>query len=35
MRLGVGKWRSKELFSAGRKTCTLSHLRLGALSDMH
>lgn len=33
-RLGVGKWRSKELFTNGRKTCSLSHLRLGALSDM-
>lgn len=34
VRLGVGKWRCKELFPPGRKTCSLSHLRLGALSDM-
>ena len=33
-RLGVGKWRSKELFLGGRKTCSLPHVRLGALSDM-
>lgn len=33
-RLGVGKWRSRELFFEGRKTCRLSHLRLGLLSDM-
>lgn len=34
-RLGVGKWRCKELFHEKRKTCTLSHTRLGALSDMY
>ncbi|KAL8283905.1 hypothetical protein RQP46_005337 [Phenoliferia psychrophenolica] len=34
-RLGVGKWRSQELFPLGRKTCTLSHLRLGSLDDMY
>ncbi|KAL8279172.1 hypothetical protein RQP46_008428 [Phenoliferia psychrophenolica] len=33
-RIGVGKWRSKELFPAGRKTCQLSHLRLPTLADM-
>ncbi|EIM84224.1 uncharacterized protein STEHIDRAFT_123075 [Stereum hirsutum FP-91666 SS1] len=27
----VGKWRCKELFAGGRKTCSLSHARLGAL----
>ncbi|KAM0793262.1 hypothetical protein ACM66B_000724 [Microbotryomycetes sp. NB124-2] len=34
VRLGVGKWRSKQLFPPNRKTCSLSHARLGALSDM-
>ncbi|KDE02396.1 hypothetical protein MVLG_07047 [Microbotryum lychnidis-dioicae p1A1 Lamole] len=34
LRLGVGKWRCKQLFVGNRKTCTLSHLRLGAMSDM-
>ncbi|KAM0748144.1 hypothetical protein T439DRAFT_75196 [Meredithblackwellia eburnea MCA 4105] len=34
VRLGVGKWRSRELFPEGRKTCKLSHLRLGSLNDM-
>ncbi|KAK4058020.1 hypothetical protein OIO90_000759 [Microbotryomycetes sp. JL221] len=34
VRLGVGKWRSKQLFPPDRKTCRLSHSRLGALSDM-
>ncbi|KAM0747036.1 hypothetical protein T439DRAFT_329300 [Meredithblackwellia eburnea MCA 4105] len=33
-RLGVGKWRCKELFPGGRKTCLLSHLRMGPLTDM-
>lgn len=28
-RLGVGKWRCKELFSDGRRTCVLSHQRQG------
>ncbi|KAM0748944.1 hypothetical protein T439DRAFT_382037 [Meredithblackwellia eburnea MCA 4105] len=32
--VGVGKWRSKELFPEGRRTCSLSHLRLGGLSEM-
>lgn len=35
VRLGVGKWRSKEMFNANRKTCTLSHLRLGPFSSMN
>ncbi|SCV71422.1 BQ2448_3010 [Microbotryum intermedium] len=34
LRLGVGKWRCKQLFVGNRKTCSLSHLRLGAMSDM-
>lgn len=34
-RIAVGKWRSKELFAAGRKTCELSHLRLGSLTDTY
>ncbi|GAA5850254.1 hypothetical protein JCM8547_001062 [Rhodosporidiobolus lusitaniae] len=33
-RSGTGKWRSKELFPQGRKTCSLSHQRLGAFPDM-
>ncbi|GAA6032858.1 hypothetical protein JCM8097_000832 [Rhodosporidiobolus ruineniae] len=33
-RAGTGKWRSKELFPAGRKTCCLKHQRLGAFPDM-
>ena len=33
-RLGVGKWRSVALFPGGRKTCQLSHLRLGSLDEM-
>ncbi|KZO95907.1 hypothetical protein CALVIDRAFT_564198 [Calocera viscosa TUFC12733] len=28
-RAGAGKWRCKELFDEGRKTCNLSHARLG------
>lgn len=28
-RVGVGKWRAKELFEPGRKTCRLPHVRLG------
>ncbi|KAA1476421.1 hypothetical protein DENSPDRAFT_807174 [Dentipellis sp. KUC8613] len=27
---GIGKWRCKELFENNRKTCSLSHARLGA-----
>ncbi|PLW36703.1 hypothetical protein PCASD_08709 [Puccinia coronata f. sp. avenae] len=33
-RLGVGKWRCKELFSDGRRTCILSHQRQGASTDV-
>ncbi|GAA5976773.1 hypothetical protein JCM11641_000867 [Rhodosporidiobolus odoratus] len=33
-RAGTGKWRSKELFLAGRKTCCLNHQRLGSFVDM-
>ncbi|KAG8942917.1 hypothetical protein FRC04_003317 [Tulasnella sp. 424] len=28
-RVGVGKWRAKELFENGRKTCKLPHVRVG------
>ncbi len=28
-RVGVGKWRAKELFENGRKTCRLPHVRVG------
>ncbi|GAA5922451.1 uncharacterized protein JCM15063_003306 [Sporobolomyces koalae] len=34
VRLGTGKWRSKELFSHGKKTCSLRHQRLGAFPEM-
>ncbi|GAA5887708.1 hypothetical protein JCM6882_001504 [Rhodosporidiobolus microsporus] len=34
-RAGTGKWRCKELFLDGRKTCCLSHQRLGAFPDMN
>ncbi|KAL8291401.1 hypothetical protein RQP46_002379 [Phenoliferia psychrophenolica] len=34
VRVGVGKWRCKELFPEARKTCQISHLRLGAIHDM-
>lgn len=34
-RLGVGKWRSQELFDEGRKTCQLPHLRIGASTEMY
>ncbi|GAA5835262.1 hypothetical protein JCM11251_006663 [Rhodosporidiobolus azoricus] len=34
-RAGTGKWRCKELFLDGRKTCSLSHQRLGAFPDMN
>jgi len=33
-RLGAGKWRCRELFVTGRKTCKLSHDRLGNLTEM-
>ncbi|MBW0508877.1 hypothetical protein O181_048592 [Austropuccinia psidii MF-1] len=33
-RLGVGKWRCKELFSDGRRTCILSHQRQGASNEV-
>ncbi|KAL7412851.1 hypothetical protein BDY24DRAFT_391298 [Mrakia frigida] len=29
-RVGIGKWRCKELFLQGRKTCSLAHTRIGA-----
>ncbi|CED82567.1 hypothetical protein [Phaffia rhodozyma] len=29
-RIGIGKWRSKELFINNRKTCSLSHVRIGS-----
>ncbi|ORY55963.1 hypothetical protein BCR35DRAFT_309939 [Leucosporidium creatinivorum] len=32
-RLGVGRWRCKELFEDGRLTCKLSHVRLGTPSE--
>ncbi|WVR08840.1 hypothetical protein IAU60_005898 [Kwoniella sp. DSM 27419] len=28
-RVGIGKWRMKQVFHPGRKTCSLSHTRLG------
>ncbi|GAA5892777.1 hypothetical protein JCM6882_000577 [Rhodosporidiobolus microsporus] len=31
---GVGRWRSKEVFTKGRKTCMLSHTRLGTVNEM-
>jgi len=34
IRLGTGKWRSKELFKEGKKTCSLRHQRLGAFPEM-
>ena len=34
MRLGTGKWRSKELFKDGKRTCALRHQRLGAFPEM-
>ncbi|KAM0755380.1 hypothetical protein T439DRAFT_375755 [Meredithblackwellia eburnea MCA 4105] len=33
-RLGVGKWRCWQIFPEGRKTCQLSHLRLGNVDEM-
>ncbi|GAA6018127.1 hypothetical protein JCM11491_003328 [Sporobolomyces phaffii] len=34
VRLGTGKYRSKELFKDGKKTCSLRHQRLGAFPEM-
>ncbi|GAA6061679.1 hypothetical protein JCM10212_005971 [Sporobolomyces blumeae] len=34
VRLGTGKWRSKELFKDGKRTCSLRHQRLGAFPEM-
>ncbi|SCV68195.1 BQ2448_316 [Microbotryum intermedium] len=31
---GVGRWRARELFPGGRRTCQLSHARQGSLSEM-
>ncbi|BGP58265.1 hypothetical protein JCM8202v2_005926 [Rhodotorula sphaerocarpa] len=31
---GVGRWRCKEMFPAGRKTCQLAHSRIGTVSEM-
>ncbi|GAA6017715.1 hypothetical protein JCM10207_000473 [Rhodosporidiobolus poonsookiae] len=31
---GVGRWRSKEVFTNGRKTCMLSHTRIGTVNEM-
>ncbi|KAK4049264.1 hypothetical protein OIV83_004200 [Microbotryomycetes sp. JL201] len=31
---GVGRWRAKEMFPEGRRTCRLSHVRIGTLNDM-
>ncbi|WWC72872.1 uncharacterized protein I206_106836 [Kwoniella pini CBS 10737] len=28
-RVGIGKWRMKQVFHPGRKTCSLNHIRLG------
>ncbi|GAA5962645.1 hypothetical protein JCM3765_006875 [Sporobolomyces pararoseus] len=33
-RLGVGKWRCKELFEEGRKNCSFSHARMGPIQDL-
>ncbi|GAA5911389.1 uncharacterized protein JCM6883_000081 [Sporobolomyces salmoneus] len=33
-RLGVGKWRCKELFEEGRRNCSFSHARMGAIQDL-
>ena len=32
-RLGIGRWRSRELFVDGHLNCSLSHVRLGSLSE--
>ncbi|GAA6039210.1 hypothetical protein JCM8097_000471 [Rhodosporidiobolus ruineniae] len=31
---GVGRWRCKEVFTNGRKTCMQSHTRLGTVNEM-
>ncbi|KAM0790485.1 hypothetical protein ACM66B_003360 [Microbotryomycetes sp. NB124-2] len=31
---GVGRWRAKEMFPEGRRTCGLPHVRIGTLNDM-
>ncbi|KAK4047435.1 hypothetical protein OIO90_006180 [Microbotryomycetes sp. JL221] len=31
---GVGRWRAKEMFPEGRRTCQLSHVRIGTLNEM-
>ncbi|GAA6018839.1 hypothetical protein JCM11491_006881 [Sporobolomyces phaffii] len=33
-RLGVGKWRCKELFEEGRRNCSFSHARMGPIQDL-
>ncbi|GAA5887918.1 hypothetical protein JCM16303_005632 [Sporobolomyces ruberrimus] len=33
-RLGVGKWRCKELFEEGRRNCSFSHARMGSIQDL-
>ncbi|GAA5930581.1 uncharacterized protein JCM15063_002404 [Sporobolomyces koalae] len=33
-RLGVGKWRCKELFEDGRRNCSFSHARMGSIQDL-
>jgi hypothetical protein len=30
----VGRWRSKEMFPHGRRTCQLMHTRLGSVNEM-
>ncbi|KAI5478707.1 hypothetical protein MNV49_004632, partial [Pseudohyphozyma bogoriensis] len=34
VKVGIGKWRAKEMFADGRATCIVSHLRLGTVEDM-
>ncbi|GAA6057644.1 hypothetical protein NBRC10513_007268 [Rhodotorula toruloides] len=31
---GVGRWRCKEMFPIGRRTCQLSHSRIGTVNEM-
>ena len=33
-RIGVGKWRSRHLFGEDRRSCNLSHIRLGSPDEM-
>ncbi|GAA6063595.1 hypothetical protein JCM10212_000989 [Sporobolomyces blumeae] len=33
-RLGIGKWRCRELFDEGRRCCSLSHARMGSTRDL-